>query len=156
MKALSVTQPWASLLISGAKKIETRSWAAPRSLVGQRILIHASKGWARAERELCSQDPFDQALFLAGFDSHESVPRGCILGSVRLVECRRTEALLPHLEGDEAEFGDFSAGRWGWVMADPVPLEAPISARGALGIWEFPELLRHDIEWRPAGGCDAL
>lgn len=150
MKALSVTQPWATLLISGAKKIETRSWPAPAALIGQRILIHASKGWTRADRDLCSLDPFDQALFLAGIDSHEDVPRGCILGSVRLVECRRTEELLPYLAGDEAEFGDFSPGRWGWVVADPAPLEAPIVAKGALGIWEFPGLLSHYIEWRPA------
>lgn len=149
VRALSVTQPWASLLISGAKKIETRSWAAPRGLVGQRILIHASKSWSRAERELCSQSPFDEALFLAGLDSFEAVPRGCILGSVRLVECRRVEELIPHLSDNEAEFGNYGAGRWGWRMADPAPLEAPVPVNGALGVWEYTPLLRHDIVLRP-------
>lgn len=43
MKALTLWQPWASLIALGVKTIETRSWAAPKSLIGQRIAIHASK-----------------------------------------------------------------------------------------------------------------
>jgi hypothetical protein len=43
VKALTLHQPWASLVALGVKTIETRSWAAPRSLVGQHIAIHAGK-----------------------------------------------------------------------------------------------------------------
>lgn len=42
MLALSLWQPWAELIVSGAKTIETRSWAAPPNVIGQRIAIHAS------------------------------------------------------------------------------------------------------------------
>src|SRR3546814_20644641 len=42
MKALTIWQPWASLIIAGAKPYEFRGWRAPRSLIGQRIIIHAS------------------------------------------------------------------------------------------------------------------
>lgn len=42
MKALSLTQPWATLVAIGAKKIETRSWST--SYRGP-VAIHASKGY---------------------------------------------------------------------------------------------------------------
>jgi hypothetical protein len=43
MKAISLWQPWASLIACGAKPYETRSWAPPRELIGQTIAIHAAK-----------------------------------------------------------------------------------------------------------------
>lgn len=43
MKAISLWQPWASLIACGAKPYETRSWAPPQSLIGQTIAIHAAK-----------------------------------------------------------------------------------------------------------------
>lgn len=41
MKALTVWQPWASLIAIGAKPYEFRGWKPPRSIIGQRIAIHA-------------------------------------------------------------------------------------------------------------------
>src|SRR5712671_3817606 len=43
MKAISLWQPWASLIACGAKPFETRHWAPPRELIGQSIAIHAAK-----------------------------------------------------------------------------------------------------------------
>lgn len=43
MKAISLWQPWASLIACGAKPFETRHWAPPRDLIGQPIAIHAAK-----------------------------------------------------------------------------------------------------------------
>ncbi|MHB8272006.1 ASCH domain-containing protein [Bradyrhizobium sp.] len=43
MKAISLWQPWASLIACGAKPFETRHWAPPRELIGQTIAIHAAK-----------------------------------------------------------------------------------------------------------------
>lgn len=48
MKALSVQQPWASLIVGsprtpGIKRIENRSWIPPRDMIGRRFAIHASK-----------------------------------------------------------------------------------------------------------------
>lgn len=43
MKAISLWQPWASLIACGEKPFETRHWAPPRELIGQRIAIHAAK-----------------------------------------------------------------------------------------------------------------
>ena len=43
MKAISLWQPWASLIACGDKPFETRHWAPPRELIGQTIAIHAAK-----------------------------------------------------------------------------------------------------------------
>jgi hypothetical protein len=45
MRALTVKQPWASLIASGEKRIENRSWRPPAELIGQRIAIHAGASW---------------------------------------------------------------------------------------------------------------
>lgn len=43
MKAISLWQPWTSLIACGAKPYETRDWAPPASLIGQPIAIQAAK-----------------------------------------------------------------------------------------------------------------
>ena len=49
MKALTIWQPWASLIMVGAKPVEWRGWACPQWIVGQRIAIHAGARPARAD-----------------------------------------------------------------------------------------------------------
>lgn len=43
MKAISIKQPWASLIAHGIKDIENRTWPCPKKYIGQRVLIHASQ-----------------------------------------------------------------------------------------------------------------
>ncbi len=56
MKALPLWQPWATLVALGAKRIETRSWPAPRWVLGERIAIHATK--TEAHLWICDEEPF--------------------------------------------------------------------------------------------------
>lgn len=56
MKALSIWQPWATLIMTGHKRIETRGWAAPYSIRGQRIAIAATKT-IRTEQRHAAQEP---------------------------------------------------------------------------------------------------
>lgn len=42
MKAISIKQPWASLIAHGIKDIENRTWKCPQKYIGKRVLIHAS------------------------------------------------------------------------------------------------------------------
>jgi hypothetical protein len=55
MKALSIWQPWASLILSGEKKIETRSWPVPYSIRGTRIAIAGTKTRRASTGRLCSR-----------------------------------------------------------------------------------------------------
>lgn len=43
MKALSIRQPWAWLIVNGVKDVENRSWPLPGKFIGKRVLIHAGK-----------------------------------------------------------------------------------------------------------------
>ncbi len=96
MKCISLWQPWASLIVIGAKQFETRSWST--SYRGP-LLIHAAQKWDLEQRETCINEPFSSALggdkfpnqpqsdwFLASLMSSH-LPRGCIIGMVELVDC---------------------------------------------------------------------
>lgn len=82
MKVLSLTQPWASLVACGAKKIETRSWRCPTALIGQRIAIHASKGFPRDAKDACLELAFFTALWpdIQEYAMDAPRPQGCYIG----------------------------------------------------------------------------
>lgn len=104
MKAISLWQPWASLIACGAKPYETRSWAPPRDLIGQPIAIHAAKkvekgAGAFADDLMYGQHQpggFDLAEKLAAtmsktpdelmglFGKATTMPIGCIVAIARL------------------------------------------------------------------------
>lgn len=143
MKALSLTQPWATLVVTGEKEIETRSW---RTNYGGMIAIHASKGfpgWAQRQ----SRYPFfSEALDHHGFKSIDDLPRGAIVGVASIVGCVTVESIRDTLSLEEHEFGDYSdgEGRWAWLLDDPQMIE-PIPCSGALSLWEVPALITQTI-----------
>lgn len=47
MKAITIKQPWASLIVHGIKDIENRTWPCPRKYIGQRVFIHAAGSHGR-------------------------------------------------------------------------------------------------------------
>jgi hypothetical protein len=146
VKALTITQPWATLIAIGAKRFETRSW-----YTGHRgpLAIHAGKGLGpvggvRGLRELCATEPFRSVLTEAGFADPRDLPRGIVVATCELAGCRRVEEISTpgtmHLAGGadwERSFGDYSAGRFAWSLRDVHScLTGPV--RGALGLWEYP------------------
>lgn len=138
--ALSLTQPWATLMAIGAKLNETRSW--PVSYRGW-FAVHASKGFPSACRALCSQEPFKAALARAGYKDDTELPRGQVIAVTRLLECVRTEKLVEEmlLKGDEVDFGDYSSGRFAFRTAGVRRLRAPIPMKGALSFWKMPQVI---------------
>ena len=121
---LSVKQPWASLIISGCKNIENRVWPPPDKLIGQRLLIHASK---TIDREALRLDIVKSHL---RFIRENPMPLGCILGSVIVIDC-----LKPFDDKSENEW--WAEDQCGWILSYPRKLKNPIKAVGALKIWEF-------------------
>lgn len=158
MKALSLTQPWATLVSTGAKCIETRSW--PTSFRGP-LAIHASKRFPVECRELCAEWPFDEALARVTRDPCNGwyeLPRGAIVATCRLVACRmivrRDQMAWPTTSCDraiarpdepEASFGDYTPGRYAWLLDDVQALSEPIPCRGALQLWDVPDDARGRI-----------
>ncbi len=71
MKAISIHQPWASLIAFGEKRFETRSW---HPQYRGRILIHASKTFNHAEQDLCHKEPFISVLKPHGIEFVNQLP----------------------------------------------------------------------------------
>jgi activating signal cointegrator 1 len=142
MKALTLTQPWASLMDLRKKHIETRSWSTKyRGL----LVIHAAKGFPKWAKETCEEPEFKAALGLPA--SYLPLSRGLCV--VRLVDCvhttdygsmcKRVASLGAPMTEAEFAFGDYGPGRYAWVTEYVKHLDDPREVRGALGLWEWPE-----------------
>lgn len=121
MLALSIRQPWATLIMRGVKDIENRNWRTP---VRGRVLVHAAKGCTRQEFE----DALDFASYALGQEvigTLEKMPRGGIIGSVEIVDCVS--------KSDSRWF----VGEYGFVLRDPKPIKM-IPYRGQLGFFDVP------------------
>lgn len=128
--ALTVYQPWASLIACGFKEFETRGWPAPQKYIGQLIALHAAKQWSTQEQRWLTvyQKKFPEIGELA-------VPRGCIIAMCRLVEVVPAELLRETVNPRERSMGNFDAGRYGWRLEVVKRAEPPIPAAGKQGIW---------------------
>lgn len=136
MMALSIRQPWASLILKAHKDIENRCW--PTKVRG-RILIHAAKGMTRAEHEDALEFAVDAirddprnvgagrtvTLRELGF-AFDDLQRGGIIGSAEIVDCVR--------KSDSPWF----VGEFGFVLRDPQPLPF-VPWKGQLGFFDVPE-----------------
>jgi hypothetical protein len=135
MLALSIRQPWASLIVKAGKGVENRDW--PTKVRG-RILVHAAKGMTHAEYE----DAIDFAVHAIRADPRnagaakivtlrelgfavDALERGGIIGSVEIVDC------VQHSDSP------WFMGRYGFVLRDPQPL--PFRPwKGQLGFFDVP------------------
>lgn len=170
MKALTLHQPWASLVALGAKMIETRSWSTKYR---GPLAIHAGRGKADPT------DPIWNGLVVP--DSALLVPQlrplvfGSVVATVELTDVypivdpsdfgddlngARTNGngfvfVTPerlevwkmsqwshqyecrHRIGDDRPYGDFTSGRFAWMLADVKPLREPVPARGKQRLWNW-------------------
>ncbi|KKK87600.1 hypothetical protein LCGC14_2751630 [marine sediment metagenome] len=129
MKALTLTQPWASLVALGHKQVETRSW---RTQYRGPIAIHAAKGFPSEARRFAE---LERAIGRIP----DRIPRGAVVCIIDLVDCQPTEEVALRISGLERHLGDYAPGRWAWLF-DPASLRAfdePLAAKGALSLWEW-------------------
>lgn len=190
MKALTLYQPWATLVALGVKTIETRSWATkyrgPLAIhAGARrpaggtigtfgvIKAHdiAMNEYPGTERCLWSEQgwhPLSLGAIVATCTLVDVVP---ILAGDRADRIDWADLPYPRIESrtdfgpdwpdgwldlwhstlgsstdpendgrsipDQATYGDFTPGRFGWLLADVVPLDPPIPAKGRQGLWAW-------------------
>jgi activating signal cointegrator 1 len=125
MKALSLWQPWASAIAIGVKRIETRHW--PTNYRGP-LLIHAAKRKTDVADEI---EDLELDLDLT------TLPFGALVAVARLVDCRRTDGLA--VSDREAMLGNYSTGRFGWILEDIRAFSDPIPYRGAQGLFNVPD-----------------
>lgn len=121
MRALTVRQPWASLIAVGAKHYETRSWWTRHR---GPLAIHA--GMALDISGLEQTRLIEKALRLHGFRELLDLPHGLVVAVGQLVEVRRAEHLRSGLGREQLAFGDFSDGRFAWDLVDVRRLDPPV------------------------------
>jgi len=131
MKALTVRQPWAWLIVVGLKAVENRNWSCYYR--GQ-LLIHAAKGctfdeWCQAWDWIDDRFPHIRRIYPT--PTYTSIPRGGIVGQVDMIGCVD--------DADNVDKHYFCAwaepGQYHHLYANSLPL--PFRAcKGALGLWE--------------------
>lgn len=162
--ALSLWQPWASLVALGEKRIETRHFDVMKK-PGFRpgpVAIHATQKWPSTVADMCMDEHFYPALKRHGFPLPDGpdislptgrlltrdeqatlwcfIPKGKILCVVDAIECLPFEK-LGDLHPQEEAFGNYGPGRWGLVFGKILEtFEPPIPWKGQQTIgwpWEW-------------------
>ena len=145
MKALTIWQPWASLIMMGVKPYEFRGWAAPKWIVGKRIAIHAAVKCMPSDElddiiyELSSDwgsdfglsDPKTALDFMHRMRDERSIaPRQAVLGTALIGEPIRCTVLFPNDR-------DADPNKWGWPMLEIDVFDEPVPVKGQQGFWNW-------------------
>ncbi|WP_195654108.1 ASCH domain-containing protein [Bacteroides sp. 1001136B_160425_E2] len=142
MKAITIKQPWASLIVHGIKDIENRSW---RTNFRGRVLIHASGSHGR-KFSVDLTDAQTKAAFaaIAKETMFGNMPFGSIIGSVEIVDCVLNH---PSIWADK--------GIYNWVLANPILFEKPFeNVKGKLSFWDYSGCNEVKIECPECGSIE--
>lgn len=116
MKAITLWQPWASLIADGIKRIETRP--RPWYFIGN-IAIHAG---LHVDHEACKRFGYGP----------DTIPRGVIVAVAYKNGCVK----FPDKMATPDAYGDFTPGRYGYLFNKILRIKEPIPARGSQGFWQ--------------------
>lgn len=171
MKAVSVQQPWASLIAHGIKDIENRTW---RTHFRGKVYIHASGKKVIDCLRVLNEEQYliAQKYFLKqGLNKFSDLPLSAIIGEVEIVDCVinhpsiwaektpekpiRNNYVYQNQSGiDQIDMFSFNHDLqvwkksviYNWVLANPVLYEKPIlNVKGKLSFWEPDDCLQECI-----------
>ena len=135
MRALTVWQPWATLIAERHKKNETRSWA---TTIRGDVAIHSAKKPIKEVIKLMNPNSIMTISNLLYPFLLEKLPLGYVLAVGNLVDCKPiTEEFIETLSPEELLLGDYTIGRYAWIWEDIRPFKSPIIARGGQGFWNW-------------------
>lgn len=134
MKALTIQQPYASLIASGEKWIENRTWYT--NYRGP-LAIHAGKGTKYLDR-----------------DEITNYPTGCVIAIAKLVACVHIEQILRNdasslvrkklIPGSNRSWSEVARhkhaeGPWCWILEDLQAFSTDdfVYLSGRQGFWEY-------------------
>ena len=155
MKALTIHQPWASLIMAGVKKYETRPM---RMNYRGPLAIHAAlkpfeqvfDSWGHVTEAVRKEETI---MRLLQTDNLRDLPKGVVLGTVEVVDCGRITLPFeppapPYIWNDDLDcyrrtiigederaLGNWHDGSYAIKLANPVLFPEPIPARGQQGLW---------------------
>ncbi len=133
MKALTLWQPWATLVALGEKQHETRSWSTnyrgPLAIHAAKTAAHTHQFWAKH---------FQRSLQSGGYHRPKSLPYGMVVAICQLVDIVPTSIEIVYaFDQKELAFGDYSPHRFVWKLEDIVRLTDPIPATGRQKLWTW-------------------
>jgi len=144
IQAITLHQPWASLVALRLKRYETRSWAPPAGV--NYLAIHAG---LHCDLDALSGQAFRNAF---GIPHHFTraelqefvggvIPLGGIVCIAKLGKAVATTGRMPDgcRRRDEYLFGDFSMGKFAWPLDVQIVCSPPIQCRGHQRIWSLPD-----------------
>jgi hypothetical protein len=129
----------------------------------------------KAEKDICLQKPFFAPLRDAGLILMEryvlnsfiyDFPLGAVIATCNLVDCllieedglyhefktqfvgqaiNTLERVAPLPSEPELSFGDYTSGRYAWLLSDVRQVE-PVRCKGMLGLWNLPEEIEEMIK----------
>jgi hypothetical protein len=154
MKALTIYEPWATLIMIGAKPFEFRRWdyrTRERALEGQRIVIHASARPMKPAEVLDIKQRLDDGgdstsliiekarplieklLALPAKQIKTALPLGHALGTAILGTPRDVNRLFQTPDSDRIDHH-----MWGWPLTEIQDFKPPVEVRGLQGFWNYP------------------
>ncbi|MEO6522225.1 MAG: ASCH domain-containing protein [Mucilaginibacter sp.] len=146
MKALTIKQPWAGLIVSGAKDIENRTW---KTNFRGRIYVHASAKIISGHRDVSSYLSYEQWDSLNDSQLERHLTQGfwttsAIVGEVDIVDCvlnhpsvwaEHKATKIKEIDGVKVEI---EVPVYNWVLANAVEYDKPIlNVKGKLSFWEY-------------------
>ena len=123
MKAISIHQPWASLITLNEKHDGTRNWKPQHR---GPIIIHASKSFSKAEQALLQTETRKSVLARHGIESITQLSTGRPVAIATLTDAYMVEEITDKLTATERALGDFRPGRYAWLVEDIQRLRQPI------------------------------
>lgn len=142
IKCFALWQPWATLVVEGLKKFETRSqYSKHRGLTG----ILATKNSPPWAEELFYSPTFHSVLKQLGYEKFDDLPKGGVIGTVqvekwlKIIENNR-KPIHPMVETNitgnsrEREFGDWKAGRYAIELSNPEKFDLKFAVNGQQGL----------------------
>lgn len=140
MKAITIKQPWATLIALREKQFETRSWQTKHR---GSLAIHAGK---TVDKKACQIKWIRDTLAVHGITSWEQLPTGMVIATANIVDCHKIisdyeDHAIMHtglkISGNEYRFGNYEDGRYAWELDTVQVLAEPVKAKGQLSLWEW-------------------
>ena len=157
MKALTIWQPWATLIIAAAKPYEFRSWRPPAWLIGQPMVVHAAaravhisevhqlvrllEAGGRYAAHTCLVPDLALPLLRRWMNGeNDLLPLAAGLGVVRVGEPRLGTEIAREFGAIKVNDSDRDQhANWGWPMEQIEPFSSPFPMKGAQGLWNWPD-----------------
>ena len=124
MKALTIKEPWATLIVEGYKKYEFRTW---KTNYRGKILIHAGKSIEKDQ--LKKFEPY-----------HLNYANGEIIGEAYITECIKVDESFNKelIKENELVYGNTGhIANYAWKLENIKKYKEKIPCNGKLGLWNY-------------------